>query len=124
MKKRSRESTGFLIKQRAFLKLYMITNIENGRWYGLQLLDELRKEFKPYGFEPQHSEVYRALHELEDDEGILTKVKVKVPGSKRKEIVVYKIKDSEKAKAYKKTVKADLDRCEKLLQKALKDNYL
>lgn len=102
----------------------MITNIENGRWYGLQLLDELRKEFKPYGFEPQHSEVYRALHELEDDEGILTKVKVKVPGSKRKEIVVYKIKDSEKAKAYKKTVKADLDRCEKLLQKALKDNYL
>ncbi|NEY21343.1 Replication termination protein [Bacillus ginsengihumi] len=118
-----RESTGFLIKQRAFLKLYIITNIENGRWYGLKLLDELKKEFKPLGFEPQHSEVYRALHELEDEEEILTKGKVKVAGAKRKEVVVYKIKDHEKAQAYKKLVKTDLDRCVKLLQKALKDNF-
>lgn len=123
MEKKSRESTGFLIKQRAFLKLHIITNIENGRWYGLQLLDELRKEFKPFGFEPQHSEVYRALHELEDEEEILSKVKIKVEGAKRKEVVVYKIKDIEKAKAYKKTVKADLDRSEQLLRKALEDNY-
>ncbi|MED4346355.1 MULTISPECIES: helix-turn-helix transcriptional regulator [Heyndrickxia] len=121
--KRQRESTGFLIKQRAFLKLYIITNIENGRWYGLQLLDELKKEFKPLGFEPQHSEIYRALHELEDEEQILTKIKVKPDGAKRKEVVVYKIKDMEKAKAYKKLVKADLERCEQLLQKALRDNF-
>lgn len=123
MEKKTRESTGFLIKQRAFLKLYIITNIQNGRWYGLQLLDELKKEFKPFGFEPQHSEIYRALHELEDEEEILTKMKIKADGAKRKEIVVYKIKDNEKAKAYKKLIKADLDRCEKLLRKALSDNY-
>lgn len=123
MEKKSRESTGFLIKQRAFLKLYIITNIENGRWYGLQLLDELRKEFKPFGFEPQHSEVYRAFHELEDEEEILTKVRIKVEGAKRKEVVVYKIKDSEKAKAYKKLVKLDLERSEQLLRKAISDNF-
>lgn len=119
---RKRESTGFLIKQRAFLKLYIITNIENGRWYGLQLLDELRKEFKPYGFEPQHSEVYRALHDLLED-GILTRGKIKKEGSKYQEIAVYSIKDKEKAKAYKKLVKADLDRCSQILRKALEDNY-
>ena len=39
---RKRESTGFLIKQRAFIKMYLITNIENGKWYGMQLLDEMK----------------------------------------------------------------------------------
>ena len=119
---RKRESTGFLIKQRAFLKLYIITNIENERWYGLQLLDEMKREFKPYGFEPQHSEIYRALHDLLED-GILTRGKIKKDGSKYQEVAVYSIKDKEKAKTYKKMVKADLDRCSHLLRKALEDNY-
>lgn len=122
MSTRKRESTGFLIKQRAFLKLYIITNIENGRWYGLQLLDEMKREFKPYGFEPQHSEIYRALHDLLED-GILTRGKIKKDGSKYQEVAVYSIKDKEKAKTYKKMVKADLDRCSHLLRKALEDNY-
>lgn len=122
MSNRKRESTGFLIKQRAFLKLYIITNIENGRWYGLQLLDEMKKEFKPYGFEPQHSEIYRALHDLLED-GILSRGKIKKNGSKYQEVAVYSIKDKEKAKTYKKMVKADLDRCSHLLRKALEDNY-
>lgn len=122
MSTRKRESTGFLIKQRAFLKLYIITNIENGRWYGLQLLDEMKKEFRPYGFEPQHSEIYRALHDLLED-GILTRGKIKKNGSKYQEVAVYAIKDKEKAKTYKKMVKADLDRCSHLLRKALEDNY-
>ena len=122
MAERKRESTGFLIKQRAFLKLYIITNIENGRWYGLQLLDEMKKEFKPYGFEPQHSEVYRALHDLLE-EGVLTRGKIKKDGSKYQEVAVYSIKDKEKAKTYKKMVKVDLDRCSHILRKALEDNY-
>ena len=122
MEKRKRESTGFLIKQRAFLKLYIITNIENGRWYGLQLLDEIRKEFKPYGFEPQHSEIYRALHDLLED-GVLTRGKIKKDGSKYQEVAVYSIKDKEKAKTYKKMFKVDLDRSSHLLRKALEDNY-
>lgn len=123
MTKRKRESTGFVIKQRAFLKLYIITNIENGRWYGLQLLDEMRKEFKPFGFEPQHSEVYRALHDLLEDD-ILTRGKVVKEGSKYQEIAIYSIKDKEKAKTYKKMVKADIDRSAQLLRKALEDNYM
>lgn len=117
-----RESTGFLIKQRAFLKLYLLTSIEKERWYGMQLLDELRESFKPFGFEPQHSEVYRALHDLLED-GILSRRKIKEEGSKYKEVAVYSIANKEEAKAYKKLVKADLDRCEQLLRKALKDNY-
>jgi Replication terminator protein len=57
-----RSSTGFLLKQRAFLKLYMITYDEQERLYGMKLLEVLREEFKPYGYRPQHTEVYKALH--------------------------------------------------------------
>src|SRR4051794_898435 len=122
MNKRKLESTGFVIKQRAFLKLYIITNIENGRWYGLQLLDEMKKEFKPFGFEPQHSEIYRALHDLLED-GVLTRGKIKKDGSKYQEVAVYSIKDKEKAKTYKKMVKVDIERSSHLLRKAIEDNY-
>ncbi|WP_404328196.1 helix-turn-helix transcriptional regulator [Mesobacillus maritimus] len=119
---KKRESTGFLIKQRAFLKLYILSSIEKERWYGMQLLDELKSAFKPYGYEPQHSEIYRALHDLLED-GILTRKKVIEEGSKYKEVAVYSLKNKEEAKAYKKLVKADLDRCEQLLRKAIKDNF-
>ena len=119
---RKRESTGFLIKQRAFIKMYLITNIENGKWYGMQLLDEMRKEFKPFGFEPQHSEIYRALHDLLE-EGVLTRGKIIKEGSKYQEVAVYSIKDKEKAKTYKKLVKVDIDRSAQLLRKAIEDNY-
>ncbi len=119
---RKRESTGFLIKQRAFIKMYLITNIENGKWYGMQLLDEMRKEFKPFGFEPQHSEIYRALHDLLE-EGVLTRGKIIKEGSKYQEVAVYSIKDKEKAKTYKKMVKVDIDRSAQLLRKAIEDNY-
>ncbi|MCM3109675.1 helix-turn-helix transcriptional regulator [Lederbergia lenta] len=122
MTEKQRESTGFLIKQRAFIKLYLITNIENGRWYGMKLLDELRKEFKPYGYEPQHPEIYRALHELLE-QGILKRGKIKKEGSKYQEIAVYFIRDTEKASAYKKLIKHDLDRGHQLIKKALTDNY-
>ena len=119
---RKRESTGFLIKQRAFIKMYLITNIENGKWYGMQLLDEMKKEFKPFGFEPQHSEIYRALHDLLE-EGVLTRGKIIKEGSKYQEVAVYSIKDKEKAKTYKKMVKVDMDRSAQLLRKAIEDNY-
>ncbi len=119
---RKRESTGFLIKQRAFIKMYLITNIENGKWYGMQLLDEMKKEFKPFGFEPQHSEIYRALHDLLE-EGVLTRGKIIKEGSKYQEVAVYSIKDKEKAKTYKKMVKVDIDRSAQLLRKAIEDNY-
>ncbi|MBS4176844.1 helix-turn-helix transcriptional regulator [Lederbergia citrea] len=122
MSTKKRESTGFLIKQRAFLKLYLITNIENGRWYGMKLLDELRKEFKPMGFEPQHPEIYRALHELLED-GILKRGKIKKDGSKYQEIAVYYIRDAEKASAYKKLIKYDIDRSYRMIRKALEDNF-
>jgi DNA-binding PadR family transcriptional regulator len=115
-------STEFLIKQRAFLKMYILTYLEDQHWYGLQLVEELRTQFKPLAFQPQHSEVYRALYDLED-EGYIKKGKVKLEGSKRAEIAIYMIADKEKAKAYKKLVKADIDRCDGLLRKALADNY-
>ncbi len=68
-----------LLKQRAFLKLYLITLTEQERLYGLKLLDVLREEFQPFGYRPNHSEVYKALHDLIED-GILEQVKKKKRG--------------------------------------------
>ncbi|UPV80986.1 replication termination protein [Bacillus rugosus] len=122
MKEEKRSSTGFLVKQRAFLKLYMITMTEQERLYGLKLLEVLRSEFKEIGFKPNHTEVYRSLHELLDD-GILKQIKVKKEGAKLQEVVLYQFKDYETAKLYKKQLKVELDRCKKLIEKALSDNF-
>jgi len=98
-----RTSSGFLLKQRAFLKLYMITMTEQERLYGLRLLDVLRDEFRPFGFKPNHSEVYKALHDLIED-GVLKQVKRKKEGMKLQEVVYYTFTNEgeEKAKLYKK----------------------
>ena len=122
METKKRESTGFLIKQRAFLKLYLITNIEADRAYGKQMLEELQSAFKPFGYEPQHSEIYRALHELLED-GVFTRTFIPKDGAAYQQVAIYKIADQDKANAYKKLVKADLDRCMGILRKALEDNY-
>ncbi len=122
LKEEKRSSTGFLVKQRAFLKLYMITMTEQERLYGLKLLEVLRSEFKPIGFKPNHTEVYRSLHELLDD-GILKQVKVKKEGAKLQEVVLYQFKDYEVAKLYKKQLKTELDRRKKLIEKAISDNF-
>ncbi|MET1030638.1 helix-turn-helix transcriptional regulator [Domibacillus tundrae] len=112
----------FLIKQRAFLKLYMIRFVEEHKMYGMQAMDELKANFKSFGYEPNHSEIYRSLHELIDD-GILMRQKKVQEGAKYKEIVIYQFADYEKAKLYKKQVKTDLDRSMSLLRKALEDVY-
>lgn len=117
-----RKKSGFLINQRAFLKLYLISNIENGRWYGMQLTDKLKDEFKHLGYIPKHPEVYRALKELMD-EGILKRGTLKKEDSHFQEITLYYIRDLEKALEYKKKMKLELERCEQLLKKALLDIY-
>jgi hypothetical protein len=114
----------FLLRQRAFLKLYLITLTEEKKTYGLKFLDIMDKEkgFKQFGYKPNHSEIYKSLYELIDD-GILQRYTEKVEGAKHQEVVIYKFKNYDEAKRYKKQLKAELDRCIGLLQKALKDNY-
>ncbi|MDN9011606.1 Replication termination protein [Brevibacillus laterosporus] len=122
-----RESTGFLMKQRAFLKLYLITMVEKKKGYALQMLDILQHDFKNLGYRPNHAEIYRSLDDLVED-GILYRVKKLQPNmnSKHKEVVYYHfVSDGgyETAMRYKANVKADLDRCIKILRKAVADNY-
>ncbi|MCM3006480.1 helix-turn-helix transcriptional regulator [Priestia koreensis] len=119
-----RTSSGFLLKQRAFLKLYMITMTEQDRLYGLKLLDALRDEFRPFGYKPNHSEVYKALHDLIED-GVLQQVKRKKEGMKLQEVVYYRFPDGgyEKAQLYKRQLKVELERCESMIKKAIRDNY-
>lgn len=117
-----RNSSGFLLKQRAFLKLYLITMTEKERLYGLKILDVLRSEFKPYGYKPNHSELYKALHDLIHD-GILKQVKRKKDGTEFQEVVFYEFVGYEKAKKYKRQLKVELDRCKALIEKAIRDNF-
>ncbi|KOP67753.1 helix-turn-helix transcriptional regulator [Paenibacillus solani] len=117
----------FMIAQRAFIKVYLITKVEQQRGYGYQMLEELRQEFKSYGYSPPQSEIYRALHELVQ-EGVLYRTKQLKGNDPRvdfQEIVLYHFTDegAEKAKLYKKQVKTDLDRCLGILHKAVNDNF-
>ena len=112
----------FMIRQRAFLKLYLINLSESGRLYGLGFLEVLKEDFRPFGYKPTHSEIYKSLHELMN-EGVLERRKKLKEGASLQEIAVYRIKDQGKADLYKKQVKHDLDRCQGLIKKALKDNY-
>ena len=112
----------FLIKQRPFLKVFLLSELEKGQMYGLQLRDVIWDLFKIYGFRPDHTEIYRSLHEL-TEEGYLKKFEEKVNGAKYKTVEVYKIADIDKVKAYKKLVKADLDRSESLIKKAKNEIY-
>lgn len=121
---RERSTTGFLVKQRAFLKLYMIilTEKEKGNLYGYQILDHLRSEFNGLGYRPQHSEIYKALHDLVH-EGVLEQLKRKMAGADFQEVVYYRFKNKEKAELYKKQLKVELERCDNIIKKALKDGY-
>ncbi|MDQ0088629.1 DNA-binding PadR family transcriptional regulator [Paenibacillus anaericanus] len=118
----------FMIAQRAYLKLFLIGMVERRRGYGYEMLDELKEQFKPFGYVPPQSEIYRALHELVQ-EGVLYRTK-KLKGNDPKvdfqEIVLYHFTEEgyEKAELYKKQVKADLDRCIGMLNKAVTDHYL
>ncbi|MHA0856088.1 helix-turn-helix transcriptional regulator [Paenibacillus sp. CMAA1364] len=117
----------FMIAQRAFIKVYLITMVEQKRGYGYQMLEELRKDFKDFGYSPPQSEIYRALHELVQ-EGVLYRKK-QLKGTDPKvdfqEIVLYHFTNEgkEKAELYKKQIKTDLDRCLGMLNKAVNDNY-
>ncbi|MFC5559005.1 helix-turn-helix transcriptional regulator [Ureibacillus thermophilus] len=112
----------FIIKQRAFLKLYMLHEAEKGRLYGLQILENLQDYFKDLGYKPTKSEVYKSLHELLK-EGYVTREPIKKEGAEMQTLYIYRLGDKEKVKAYKDMVKADLDRSIALLNRALKDNY-
>ncbi|AJS59057.1 helix-turn-helix transcriptional regulator [Paenibacillus sp. IHBB 10380] len=117
----------FMIAQRAFIKVYLITMVEQQRGYGYQMLEELRAEFSSFGYAPPQSEIYRALHELVQ-EGVFYRTKQLKGNDPRvdfQEIVLYHFTDSgkEKADLYKKQIKTDLDRCLGILNKAASDNY-
>lgn len=116
----------FLLKQRAFLKLYVMEWIQKNKGYGYQMLEEFDETFKPYGYSPAHSEIYTILKELWAD-GYVTRDK-KLRGSNPEdfqEIVLYRMTDKGKneLEAYRKLMKVELERCEGLLRKALKDHY-
>jgi DNA-binding PadR family transcriptional regulator len=117
----------FMISQRAYLKLFLIGMVEKKRGYGYEMLEELKGVFMPFGYVPPQSEIYRALHELVQ-EGVLyrtKKLKGLDPSVDFQEIVLYHFTDDghDKAELYKKQVKADLDRCLGMLNKAVNEHF-
>lgn len=115
------EST-FVLRQRAYLKLYMIYKAEKGNLYGLQMLDDLSMRFKDLGYRPTKSEIYKSLHELLHD-GLIVRESIQKEGTEMQKVYIYRLGDKEKIKAYKDLLKADLDRSIALLNRALRDNY-
>ena len=112
----------FVIRQRAFLKLYMLHKAEEGKLYGLQILDDLLEHFHDLGYRPTKSEIYKSLHDLLND-GLIVRHPVHKQGTEMQTLFIYRLGDKEKVKAYKDTIKVELDRSISLLNRALKDNY-
>ena len=112
----------FVIRQRAFLKLYMLHKAEEGNLYGLQILDDLLEHFRDLGYRPTKSEIYKSLHDLLND-GLIVRHPVHKQGTEMQTLFIYRLGDKEKVKAYKDTIKVELDRSISLLNRALKDNY-
>ncbi|RYM06330.1 Replication termination protein [Sporolactobacillus sp. THM7-7] len=116
----------FLTKQRAILKVCLISLIERKKMYGLQYLKELKETFKPYGYVPKHSEIYKALHEL-TAEGIIYRIKKRRCPDREgfQEIIIYQFTEDglEKGRVYKQMVRSDLERSLGIIRKVLKDNY-
>lgn len=112
----------FLVKQRAFLKIYLISMAEKEQLYGKKYQEVIINKFKKYGYKPNHSEIYKSLYELIDDGILARKEKVK-EGMKYQKVVNYIIKDTDKVKLYKKQLKVELDRCYGLLGQAIQDIY-
>jgi DNA-binding PadR family transcriptional regulator len=86
------------------------------------MLNDFYKQFQHLNYKPNHSEVYKGLHELLDD-GMITSSRIIKEGSKRKELKVNEIANKEEARRYKKQVKEDLDCSTGLLNKSVRDNY-
>ncbi|MGG4106709.1 helix-turn-helix transcriptional regulator [Paenibacillus lautus] len=117
----------FMIAQRAFIKVHLITMIEKHQGYGYRMLESMKEDFADLGYVPPVSEIYRALHDLVQ-EGVLYRTKQlkgNDPTTDFQEIIIYQFTDAgyEKAELYKKQVKIDLDRCIAILKKAVRDNY-
>ena len=110
----------FVLKQRAYLKLYMLHEAEKGRLYGHQIMEDLQDYFKDLGYKPTKSEIYKSLHELLK-EGYVTREPI--TKAEMQKLYIYRLGDREKIKAYKDTVRADLDRSIALFNRAIKDNY-
>lgn len=117
-----KHTSRFMIKQRAFLKIYLIHMAEKEKLYGMKYLETIKVEFRLYGYKPNHSEIYKSLHELLED-GVLSRRKMIKEGKKLQEVIYYVIKDQEKAHLYKMQLKVELDRCHNLLGKAIADIY-
>ena len=112
----------FLIRQRAFLKMIFIKEAQRGSFYGLQVKQVVGKTFESFNYVPTNSEIYKSLHELIEDE-ILKSSKILKPDTTYQELVVYSVQDEDKARAYLRAVKSDLDYSVHLLQKSLNEYF-
>ena len=124
--KEGKKTGGFLMKQRAFLKLYLLRYIEREKKYGREFLDELQEQFKDFGYVPPHSEIYKVLHELTREELVKREKQIKGdPKHDFQEIIFYKLteKGKEEMDLYRKQMKVELERCQGLIKKAIEDHY-
>ncbi|WP_284645804.1 helix-turn-helix transcriptional regulator [Paenibacillus silviterrae] len=122
----SSKPNNFLVKQKAFLKMYLFTLIERDELYGLQFQDTFEAELSKHGYRPSHSDIYKILHEMYASGWVTRTEELR---SKDKDgfqkVIYYRFTDEgrQQAQAYKKLMKVELERCIGLLQKALQDNY-
>ena len=117
---------GFLLKQKAFLKLYLLEIAANPRDYGSVVLEDLRAKFKPYGYSPSHTEIYKTYKELYKQGYVKKKTEIKGdPHENIQEVYIYYLtaEGKKELEVYRKLMKTELERSIGILETALKDHY-
>ena len=117
---------GFLLKQKAFLKLYLLEIASHPKDYGSMVLNDLREKFKPFGYSPTHTEIYKTYKELYKA-GFLKK-RTEILGDPQEnvqEVFIYYLTDKgkEELEIYRKLMKTELERSIGILQVALEDHF-
>jgi DNA-binding PadR family transcriptional regulator len=119
-------SRGFLLKQKAFLKLYLLEIAASPKDYGSVVLDDLRAKFKPYGYSPSHTELYKTYKELYKQGFVKRRSEIKGdPHENIQEVFIYYLteKGKDELETYRKLMKVELERSIGILQTALEDHY-
>lgn len=111
-----------MIKQRAMLKAILIREAKRKPFYGLQIRDIIHKEFQDCNYYPGHSEVYKALYSLIDDE-ILKSSRIysshneyQTSNIVREHVLKYFIANEKLADSYLSMYQEDIDNTMKLLE--------
>lgn len=115
---RVKSKSGYLIKQRFFLKYVILRKLqEKGPMHAYDLMNLIIEEYEEEVYRPLESEIYKCLYDLSLNKEIATR-EVKRTGAIQK-VILYSL-NGKMHQAYMKTAEEELERSRRMIDRALK----